>query len=413
MKIHNNIAIILSAIFCTCFISCSNEENYFTDEPTEQSQVIYSDIVFDAENGNKENSITRGLDSEGFTNEYPYEYIYVHSTTDNSKTLEVPLKEVEYCDGCKGIHLEMEITDNGTGYTLRTETGDEIVLDENEEVYFSSYGSNIWEATPLEGVSTPVSHNDVFIKDDNVNKELLRSETTYDKEALITLLQTPTPKITLKRHCTGFSVVFMFTNVDESESLGYHDYSVTPVTWRNYLPGTTPDDFYIKLYIGPNFCHTYDIFNNSVPEDDKGGYYVIQNNKYIPLTSVDFGNSGLGGTEGVSYVGLGYATSLEDILLAPLNSSMDLTNFAIYAFVKYMPNGGDVDSDAGSVWLKIPIEDISFTFNRVHNFIIALDINELKDVMDLTGAKTLTRGYWNEPTQIELKHHAIVKHFEN
>ena len=57
-----------------------------------------------------------------------------------------------------------------------------------------------------------------------------------------------TPKITLKRHCTGFSVVFMFTNVDESESLGYHDYSVTPVTWRNYLPGTTPDDFYIKLY---------------------------------------------------------------------------------------------------------------------------------------------------------------------
>lgn len=126
--------------------------------------------MFDAENGNKENSITRGLDSEGFTNEYPYEYIYVHSTTDNSKTLEVPLKEVEYCDGCKGIHLEMEITDNGTGYTLRTETGDEIVLDENEEVYFSSYGSNIWEATPLEGVSTPVSHNDVFIKDDNVNK---------------------------------------------------------------------------------------------------------------------------------------------------------------------------------------------------------------------------------------------------
>lgn len=205
----------------------------------------------------------------------------------------------------------------------------------------------------------------------------------------------------------------MFTNVDESESLGYHDYSVTPVTWRNYLPGTTPDDFYIKLYIDPNFCHTYDIFNNSVPEDDKGGYYVIQNNKYIPLTSVDFGNSGLGGTEGVSYVGLGYATSLEDILLAPLNSSMDLTNFAIYAFVKYMPNGGDVDSDAGSVWLKIPIEDISFTFNRVHNFIIALDINELKDVMDLTGANTLTRGYWNEPTQIELKHHAIVKHFEN
>lgn len=406
MKIQNNISIIIAAFVCLFFSACSNEEDYFADNTQHgSSQMIYSDIVLEAENGEKETNITRGIGDQGFTNDYTYDYIYVHSTTDESKTLKVPLKEVEYCGDCRGIHLEMIVTDNGTGYTLRTEDGQELTLGENEEVYFSSYPNTTWKASPLENVSTPVSHSDVFAKDNDVNMELLRSEQTYGKDALIELLQTPTPQIKLKRHCTGFAVSFMFTNVDEYGGPGQSDYYVTERTWSKYLPNTTPDDFYIKLYIGPNFCHSYNIYNNSVPEEDEGGYYVIQNNQYVPFGEVHFTNSGLVSHDEIDFRGLGYRTQPEDILIAPLNTALDLTQFSIYAFVKYMPDGGDVTSDAGSAWLRIPIEDITFTLNRIHNYIICLDINELKEVMELSGAaNTLTRRLWSEPKELKLKY---------
>ena len=407
MKIQNNISIIIAAFVCLFFSACSNEEDYFADNTQHgSSQMIYSDIVLEAENGEKETNITRGIGDQGFTNDYTYDYIYVHSTTDESKTLKVPLKEVEYCGDCRGIHLEMIVTDNGTGYTLRTEDGvDELTLGENEEVYFSSYPSTTWEASPLENVSTPVLHSDVFTKNDDVNMELLRSEQIYGKDALIELLQTPTPQIKVKRHCTGFAVNFMFTNVDAMGGPDQPMYGVTAGNWNTYLPGTTPDDFYIKLYIGPNFCHRYNIYNNSVPEEDEGGFYVIQNNQYAPFESVLFTNSGLVTDDPVSYNGFGYRTKADDILIAPLNTSLDLTQFSIYAFVKYMPEGGDVNSDAGSVWIRIPIEDMTFTLNRIHNYVICLDINELKEVMELSGAaNTLTRGLWSEPRELKLKY---------
>lgn len=414
MKIQNNISLIIAVFVCLFFSACSNEEDYFADNTQHgSSQIIYSDIVLEAENGEKETNITRGIGDQGFTNDYTYDYIYVHSTTDESKTLKVPLKEVEYCGDCRGIHLEMIVTDNGTGYTLRNADGEEITLGENEKVYFSSYPSTTWEASPLENVSTPMLHSDVFTKNDDVNIELLRSELTYGKDALIELLQTPAPQIKLKRHCTGFAVNFMFTNVDEYGGPDQSEYYVTERTWGTYLPNTTPDDFYIKLYIGPNFCHEYDIFNNSVPEEDKGGYYVIQNNQYVPFGDVRFTNSGLV-TEGeIDFRGFGYKTQAEDILIAPLNKSLDLTQFAIYAFVKYMPDGGDVNSDAGSAWLRIPIEDMTFTLNRIHNYIICLDINELKEVMELSGAaNTLTRGMWSEPKELRLKYPVKIFNIE-
>lgn|GEM_PF-5810752 len=418
MNMRNKYLTIIAAFVCILLSSCSNDENYFDDStPTGSSQLISQDIVFETDSAKNEESITtRGIDNNGFTNEYPYEYIYVHSTTDETKTLKVPLKEVEYCDGCRGIHLEMEINENGDGsYTLRTEPGkdgqaEEITLSANEEVYFSSYPTNTWTANKLDNVSTPITQQDVFIGDDNINIELLKSD-AYGKDDLITLLTTPKPEIKLKRHCTGFMVSFMFTNVDENhggDNVNNPGYSVTQYTWEKYLSGTTPDDFYLKLYIGPNFCHTYDIYNNEVPDDDKGGYYVINNNQYAQLTGFTAIAGGL--YEGFSATGCGYNTSMEDILLAPLNTSMDLSNFAIYAFVKYAPNGTDVDSDDGSFYLKIPLnEDVTTAINCIHKFVLCVDINKLKEVIEKTNAtNTLTRGLWNKPEELEIQPAEVI-----
>ena len=154
---RNKYLTIIAAFVCILLSSCSNDENYFDDrKPTGSSQLISQDIVLEADNAKNENYITtRGIDDDGFTNDYPYNYIYVHSTTDESKTLKVPLKEVEYCGDCRGIHLEMEINENGDGsYTLRTEAGadsqqQEITLGADEDVYFSSYPTNTWTANKL------------------------------------------------------------------------------------------------------------------------------------------------------------------------------------------------------------------------------------------------------------------------
>ena len=166
------------------FLLMPSSEDFLADNVgIGTAKVLSTDIVFEAENGKKENNITRGIGANGFTSEYPYDYIYIHSTTDDSKTLKVPLKPVEACGDCKGIHLEMEVIDGENGYTIKTEDGGSIKLGEDEEVYFSSYPTTNWEAEPLD-VKTPVSNKDVFSKDEDINMELLRTEETYDKASL-------------------------------------------------------------------------------------------------------------------------------------------------------------------------------------------------------------------------------------
>lgn len=373
-------------------------------------KVLSTDIVFEAENGEKETNITRGIGPNGFTNVYPYDYIYIHSTTDNSKTLKVPLKQVDACGDCKGIHLEMEVIDGKDGYTIRTSEGNSIELGEDEEVYFSSYPTTEWEANPLD-VKTPVSQKDVFSKEEQVNMELLRSEETYDKTSLATLLQTPTPEIKLKRHCTGFMVSLMFTNVDDMGGPDKPSYMVIESNWENYLAGTKPEDFYIKLYVGPNFCHNYNIYNNTVPEDDEGGYYVTHQNNYMPFEVSSYSSDPITGEEDIMYKGFGYDTKEEDILLAPLNTSKDLNQFSIYLMVKYAPDGTD-NSDSGAAWIQIPIKSMDFSLNVIHRFVICLDINELKDVIKLSqNMQTTTRSYWKKPIELKLKHPTIIKHY--
>lgn len=60
------------------------------------------------------------MDKGEFTTTYLFDYIYLHSADtksvdDGHQSIEIPLKEVEQCDGCKGIHLEVEVLDDGSG----------------------------------------------------------------------------------------------------------------------------------------------------------------------------------------------------------------------------------------------------------------------------------------------------------
>lgn len=404
------ISILLIA--CGIFSACSSgDEDFFKGDIPEIAPGVYScDLVISSEAGKSSEHVTRGIDGLGnFTNEYPSNYIYVHSADNGEggdhKVLTVPLKEVVFCDGCRGVHLEMEVNEGEGGYTIRNSKGESITLGEDEEVYFSSYPEAYWHADKV--YESPVTGSDVFNQTEGVNEELLKSE-TYSKEDLVNLLQQGAPQITLTRHCTGFRTTFMFTNVKYS---GEHNYNVSENSWEEYLPGTKPSDFYIKLYLGPNFCHDYDIFNNTVPTTDQGGYYVTNNNEYEPLEQVVYTTSGATSdpTLVYTYWGFGYGTETGNILMAPLNLNEhvgDIHEFSIYVFIKYMPEGSEINttSDENSMWLRVPIPDMTDLANRVHNLIVALDIHELENIINQPAATGFTRVGWSEPRELKLKY---------
>lgn len=400
-------------IACGLFSSCSNDnEDFFKGDTPDIAPGVYSsDLVLQSETGQSTENITRGVDDLGnFTNEYPFEVIYVHSADNGEsgdhKVLEVPLKDVVFCNGCRGVHLEMEVNEEGEGYTIRNAKDEFITLSDDEQVYFSSYPDPYWHATPTDG--TPVKDRPVFQQTEDVNEELLKSD-LYSKEDLVNLLQQGAPQIGLTRHCTGFRTTFMFTNVRSTTGRRFNIDSEEE--WAEFLPDTKPTDFYIKLYLGPNFCEYYDILNNSVPETDMGGYYVTNNNEYLPLDYVGYITSGSSSdpTQAYSYTGFGYGTEDGNILMAPLNLNDGVGNiqdFSIYVFIKYMPEGSEINttSDNNSAWLRVTIPDMTDLANRSHNLIINLDVHELEEVMQKVSTTTLTRGIWNKPIEIKLKH---------
>ena len=167
----------LLAVLAISLLSCMDSQDEVKPVETVKPGVYATDITLYAEQGEDPDINTRGLDTENgeFTNVYPYDYIYIHSADNmedgNHKSLRIPLKEVEYCDECKGIHLEMEVLDNDGGYTITSSEGS-ITLSNSESVYFSTISTPYWEAE-VEG-ATPVSGSDVFVESD-ANSELLKS----------------------------------------------------------------------------------------------------------------------------------------------------------------------------------------------------------------------------------------------
>ena len=394
MKTIQNVLIGISLLFCGGLMSCTDDTET-TDVQQSVKPGLYSiDITLTAESGVK--SETRGLDTENgeFTNVYPYDYIYIHSAkTDNThKSIRIPLEKVEHCDGCQGIHMQVEVEDenNGGGYIIRAGEAD-MTLSADDKVYFSTIEGPYWEAET--SGATPVSGSKVFVQNKKINQELLKSQ-TYTKEKLVKLIEQDIPTITMTRHVTGFRVYFMFTHVTAD---GSTDNYINEEDWIAKLG--SPTDFSIKLYLGPNFCHQYDVLNDKVASDDVGGYYATNNQTYQPFERVQYAYSTGSGGIGI-YEGFGYVTDASNYLLSPLNTSIPATDFSIYAFIKY--KSSDYSSDEGASWFQAQIPGIVLEPNRIHYIIMAFDIEDLRSQF-LTETNTLSRTPWSAPRKIDIK----------
>lgn len=390
--------------------ACTRDENGATGKPVVPG-IYSSDLLLATEQGGGTQVSTRGLDAENgyFTDVYPYDYIYIHSADNKSdeaghKCLKIPLQDVVFCDGCQGIHLEMEVLDEsaGGGYIIKNKSGESIKLDEGESVYFSTIDSAYWKANVVG--ATPVSESDVFIQDNDVNKELLRSAYNYSKEDLVALLSKDEPDIPMTRHCTAFRVYFMFTKV-LAENMG----SIDETGWNTALGEDYGiENFYIKLYLGPNFTEVYDVYKDEVPATEGKGFYVTNQQKYQPLEHAEYGTtSGTGGM--IMFNGYGYMTDLGNYLIAPLNTHLDAEDFSIYAFVKYTPNIENepedfLTSDEGAKWFQLQVPSMTLETNRVHYVILSVDVHNLEVFKTQTTALTrASRG----PERIEVEYKAF------
>lgn len=418
--------IIFAIAICVLFGACSNEENYF--EGGTNGNVVpgtyYADLLISTEGSKNVNMITRGgPDGSGkFTNDYPYEYIYLHKADDLSneeghQVIEIPLKDVTYCDGCQGIHLEVTVLDNEEGYTVANESGEKITLGNDEKVYFSTEPDTYWKPTILLENGSPVSERNVFTQDNNVNKELLRSVNDYSKEELIALLQEGEPHIDMERHCTAFKTFLMFTDVKGGEG-GY--YNISTSAWKEALGGEeyAPENFYIKLYIGPNFTNEYNVFSDNTINDEEGGFYVTNTNKYVQFSSSRNGYTGEIDTDGdgildqqidYTYRGYGYQTQTGNYLISPLNTTIPVEDFCIYVFVKYTPDINQepedfLTSDEGAKWFEVQIPRMTLQTNTVHWITLAFDVDNLKVFTNQTNNTSRLTRMLTGPERMELKY---------
>lgn len=399
--------------------SCDKNSEEMKQEPSVAPGIYSTEITVSAEQGKSSQVSTRGLDANlgQFNNTYPYNYIYIHSADnkedDSHKSLQVPLKDVEYCDECRGIHLEVEVLAEGSGYTITNENGQSISLSANEKVYFSTIDSPFWKPE-IEG-ATPVSKSNVFVES-GANQELLSSISatggTYGKDELVALIQDPLPKIELTRHCTAFRIYFMFTYITKNGST--NNVIVEPEFpytnhWITELGNIDYKNFYIKLYLGPNFASKYDILNDRVTVDDQGGYYSTNRQQYQPFTNVNYSFTGGGSSDNFTYQGFGYVTSDYKYLISPLNLNYTANDFCIYTFIKYNANGGQVDdgylaSDAGSKYFKTIVPAMTMDTNIVHYIILAYDLRDLKVFTEAAStASLMTRSPWEGPEEIDIK----------
>lgn len=191
--------------------------------------------------------------------------------------------------------------------------------------------------------------------------------------------------------------------------------------WNEKMGGAqySFEHFYIKLYIGPNFTDSYNVFSDNT-DNAEGGFYVTNNQQYVQFSSTFNSGQGEVDTDGdgdldvyapFSYLGYGYQTQAGNYLISPLNTNIDVEEFSIYVFIKYTPNieqesDDFLTSDVGAKWFEIQIPRMTLQTNTVHWVTLGFDIDNLKDAFNpssanATLANTRSQGL---PTKMELKY---------
>ena len=371
---------------CMGMMSCQDDED--TNISTIKPGTYSADIIVNSESGST--NYSRGIDVENgiFTSTYEQEYIYLHHVNadgdeEMSEALYIPMRKD--CGEDKCFNIQVIVNDNNT-YTITTKNekgaSQSITLNAKEQIYFSTMKDQTWESEILKKQS-PIG--DILKQPTNVDdiksREILRSG-LYTGERLLELMTGDTQYIDLTRHVTGFKINILFTNANVVEN---EDHIIDIKGWHDALgENVNPEDFFIKIYFGPNFAQWYDILNDN---SEGSGYYASNNETYDSFEEVKqtYNN--------IAYTGYGYNTT--NTLLSPLYIGEANKEFRIYMCIKYKEKGQEF-------YTEIRPKNLTMNPNTIHHMILAFDVHDLIPIVTKGGTYS-TRSSSSTFQKIDIK----------
>ena len=376
MKTYFSFLLLIGSLL---LFSCSENDNSSLNSTDVEPGTYIVGI-----NLNTEIPLTKGViyDEENnqftFDDEYDYDYIYIHKRNENSEDKGVKITvypEINCDDGntCKGFRYKICIDEGGNAtITPLDNEGNELsdngqlTLVKGEEAYFSSWETQTWEGTSIEGGKVPhLDDSQLYQREINTNVELFRNGNANDSDPSFLSIAdlTENGQLELKRVCTGFSFLAVFTDRSDGNS-GTLSRNEFYNIMRDY-----PENYYIKIYLGPSFTDKYSIATESTIGNNSGYYATgdangnYGNNDYVYLReNIKSKENG---------IGWGYSTLGNNVLIAPINTTETLMAY-IYIIHK---NPNEELDEANALYLPIPLGSVME--NYFYRVGADIDIKEL------------------------------------
>ena len=380
---------------CMGMMSCQDDED--TNISTIKPGTYSANIIVNSESGST--NYSRGIDVEKgiFTSTYEQNYIYLHRVNaegneEIGEALYIPMRTDCGEDKCFNIQVTKNENGDNISYTIITEddTEDEtdppksMTINENEQIYFSTMKDQRWKPE-TSTIQLPIGYITIIQQptkvEDIKSREILRSE-LYTGEGLLGLMTGDTQYIDLTRHVTGFKIHILFTNTDVAEN---EDHILKIDGWHNALgEDVNPEDFFIKIYFGPNFAQYYDILKD---KSEGSGYYASNNQEYVPFEEVNqtYNN--------IAYTGYGYNTT--NTLLSPLYTGEANDAFRIYMCIQY--------KEGKQFYTVIRPNNLTMNTNTIHHMILAFDVHDLIPIVTGEGGTYSTRSSSSTFQKIDIK----------
>ena len=406
MKVNMlRVCAFVSLLLPILFISCSDNEKGMEEIPNVPGEYDHI-VVLQSDAGS--NNMTKAIINNQFTNEYDADYIYVHSYNESGtdQWVRIPVtSDIPGCYGvCKGFHLCVTITEDGK-YQIKgeDENGNEKIItfdNVDDQVYFSSYQSEVWEGKEVD--ASPISESTVLVRDDNgktgqggAHGEIYRSRTEYTISDLLTGTGGLSDAIWMDRKCSAFRIRFMFTD---------SDYSIRTESEWTEATGTQVSDWTGKIYFGACFGDTYNIetgestFATNKDGEEKG-FYASWNQEYITFEDVSYTvGSGLEGEDDEIYYGYGVST-VATSLVTPYDSEKIGEPMEFYAFVKYQ--NSDKETDNGAKYWGYKLNFTVPAYNTTNLITIVCNVSDLNAFLVNAGSN-MTRATI-EPQMIDIQ----------
>lgn len=373
-KLYSTLLICLGILV---WISCSDDKNI--GEITDSSQPIEPGTYIVGINLGLETPLTKGVGTNlTFDNVYESDVIYLHKIVDGEEAecIEIPVRSYDcqnpnVMDECEGFIYQIEKEDNGTITitALDPETrepieGKSMPVNEDDSFYFSSIPTRNWSVPENNQTSynppteTIASTNELYKRQKESNVEIYRSVNNFKG---INDLISSAGDLELERKCSGFTFQALFIDMENIDGTDTQEISMLSPSEFQEVMNDSPDNWYIKVYIGSMFTSQYDMQNETGIQEE-GGFYASSDYGDYNTTHTDnglytqFRFTGNGNSQNILR-GYGYNSYSDNYLFSPTNENY-ADNLILYVYIKHWTGTGEptedwLSSDEGAMYTQI------------------------------------------------------------